>query len=95
MSIVFFPEGTRSEDNDVLPFKKGAFRLAIELGLPLLPISLHNTGELVPNGTVDWKPGHVSMQIHQPIATNLLTLADLDDLKDQVRQQIVNALTHP
>ena len=95
MSIVFFPEGTRSDDNDVLPFKKGAFRLAIELGLPILPVSLHDTGKLVPNGTVDWKPGQISMQIHQPIATNLLTLADLDDLKDQVRQQIVNALTHP
>lgn len=95
MCIVFFPEGTRSDNENVMPFKKGAFRLAIELGIPILPMSLHNTGNLVPNGTLNWKPGQVSMQIHQPIATHLLTLDDVNNLKDQTRQQIINALTQP
>ena len=95
MCIVFFPEGTRSDDETVLPFKKGAFRLAIELGIPILPMSLHNTGNLVPNGTLNWKPGRVSMQIHPPIATHNLTSDDLSDLKDQTREQIIKALTQP
>ena len=95
MCIVFFPEGTRSDNESVMPFKKGAFRLAIELGIPILPISLHNTGNLVPNGTLNWKPGQVSMQIHEPIATHLLIPDNVNDLKDRTRQQIINALTQP
>ena len=95
MCIVFFPEGTRSDNENVMPFKKGAFRLAIELGIPILPMSLHNTGNLVPNGTLNWKPGQVSMQIHEPITTRLLTPDDVDDLNNQTRQQIINALTQP
>ena len=65
--VVIFPEGTRSNDGVLLPFKRGAFKLAIELGLPILPVSLINTRKIMPNKTMDIFPGKVEMVIHPGI----------------------------
>lgn len=66
-SVVIFPEGTRSVDGQIQNFKKGAFKLALDLGLPILPITIIGTKDILPTGTVNLKPGCAQMIIHKPI----------------------------
>ena len=66
-SVVIFPEGTRSYDGTLGTFKKGAFRLAFDLELPILPVTLSGTKDILPSGTWNLKPGRASMIIHKPI----------------------------
>ena len=68
MSVVFFAEGTRSRNGELLPFKKGAFRMAQELKLPILPVTIHNTFNILPSDTVDLRPGLARMTIGAPIS---------------------------
>lgn len=92
MSVVFFAEGTRSRDGEVEQFKKGAFRFALELGLPILPISIHDTCRILPSDTVDWYPGEVKLKFHDPISTAGLDSTDILSLRDQTRKVIADAL---
>ncbi len=55
--MVFFPEGTRSMDGRLQPFKKGAFRMATDLGLPVLPVTLAGTREILPAKSLQLFPG--------------------------------------
>lgn len=66
-SVVFFPEGTRSRDGAMGPFKKGAFKMALDLGLPVLPITINGTKDILPSGTMTLFPGTATMTIHEPI----------------------------
>lgn len=66
-SIMFFPEGTRSLDGRLLPFKPGAFKFARELGLPILPVTIRGTHDILPSKTIRLQPGHVEMIVHDPI----------------------------
>ena len=93
MCVIFFPEGTRAQPGEVLKFKKGAFRLAIDLELPILPLTLHGTDRMLPTGTLDWQPGQVKLQIHSPIETNGLTKADVDRLCQQTEHLVRESLT--
>ena len=68
MCILFFPEGTRTKPGQVVPFKKGAFRLAIDLSLPVLPTTIEGTERLLPTETLDWRPGAVTLRITQKSA---------------------------
>ncbi|MBK3518489.1 lysophospholipid acyltransferase family protein [Carboxylicivirga marina] len=68
-SVVIFPEGTRSGSNQMKQFKKGAFKVAFELGLPILPITLIDTYKVYKKG-LNLLPGSVQMVIHQPIDTS-------------------------
>jgi len=92
ISVVFFAEGTRSRKGEVDQFKKGAFRLALELGLPVLPVSIHNTNKVLPSDTLDWHPGHVKLKFHQPISTTGMGTKDINALRDQTRIVIADAL---
>ncbi len=67
-SVVIFPEGTRSGSNQMRKFKKGAFKIAFELGLPILPISIVDTYKVYNKG-LNLLPGAVQMVIHKPIDT--------------------------
>jgi 1-acyl-sn-glycerol-3-phosphate acyltransferase len=85
ISLVIYPEGTRSRDAEMKPFKKGAFRIAIENGLPVVPMTItgadrvwHPGGKLIYGGTV-------KLVIHEPIPTEGMTTADIDGLRDRVR----------
>ncbi len=78
MSVIFFAEGTRSRSGELKPFKKGAFRMAQELNLPILPITIHNTFEILPSDTVDLRPGIARMTIGAPVSVDaIVDTADL------------------
>lgn len=87
-SVVIFPEGTRSKTGQLGAFKKGAFRLAVELELPLLPITIIGTRNILPTGTIDLLPGKVTMIIHAPFAVKAHSEESLKDLMDAVRSVI-------
>ena len=91
-SVIFFPEGTRSRDGKLRPFKKGAFRMAIDLGLPILPLTVTGTRDLLPTGTRDLMPGSVRLIIHPPIAVDGLGSHDCARLSAEVRDIIASGL---
>ena len=92
LSLMIFPEGTRSEDGKMLPFKKGAFRIARDNELPIVPVTIVGAYEA-------WRPhaklifgGKVKLMIHDPIPTTGLTAADLNDLRNRTRSMVAAAL---
>jgi 1-acyl-sn-glycerol-3-phosphate acyltransferase len=88
VSVMIFPEGTRSTTSEMLPFKDGAFRLAIDAGVPILPLALHGTGTALPKR--DWLFGRSTAEVRvlEPVETSGLTVADVAALKDRVRKMI-------
>ncbi|MCL2314122.1 MAG: 1-acyl-sn-glycerol-3-phosphate acyltransferase [Proteobacteria bacterium] len=68
-SIIVFPEGTRSKTGEVLPFKKGAFMLALKAGVPICPIAIEGSCKLMPKNSWDIHPGPVHIKIGPPIYT--------------------------
>ena len=88
VSVMIFPEGTRSKTDDLNKFKPGAFKLAIEGGYPILPMAVHGTRDcLQPN---DWRMGRATAEVRvlAPIETAGLTRDDLPALRDRVREMI-------
>jgi 1-acyl-sn-glycerol-3-phosphate acyltransferase len=84
-SVVFFPEGTRSRDGALCTFKKGAFRFALDLGLPILPVTIIGTPEILPPDSVDLLPGKARLIIDKPILVDDLDGKDIPRLMEQVR----------
>ena len=68
-SLAVFPEGTRSPDAEVRPFKRGSFVLAMEAGAPVVPVSLAGVKRVVPLGIATLRPGLVRLTLHRPIET--------------------------
>jgi 1-acyl-sn-glycerol-3-phosphate acyltransferase len=92
VSVMIFPEGTRSTTGDLLPFKDGAFRLAIESGVPILPIAVFGTSTaLRPH---DWRFGKsvAQLRVLEPISTDGLGLDDIAGLREQTRSRIITEL---
>lgn len=75
-SLLVYPEGTRSTEGVLLPFHKGAFRIAIDTGLPLLPVVIEGTERVSRPGSKFFYPGHASMRILDPIETTGMTNKD-------------------
>ena len=94
-SVLFFPEGTRSRDGRLKKFKRGAFHLALDLQLPLLPITINGTREILPSDTLDLFPGRATMTIHEPIAIEGYEREQIVALAEQVRQKIGSVLAPP
>lgn len=92
IGILFFPEGTRSPDGHLLPFKKGAFRTAIDQQLPLLPVTVVGTRDILPARSLRLFPGKARMVIHMPIETAGMTVDQLDALMQQTREVITSAM---
>lgn len=88
LSILAFPEGTRSADGQIHPFKKGPFILAINTGLPILPVSISGTRNVLPKGEIGVTPGWVRVVIHSPVQTDILTLQDRHQLVREINQTI-------
>jgi 1-acyl-sn-glycerol-3-phosphate acyltransferase len=91
-SVMFFPEGTRSKTGELKSFKKGAFKMALDLGIPILPITIRGTGRIQPPGTIDLVPGKVEIVIHPQIEIADYSENILADLIQQTRDVIGSAL---
>jgi 1-acyl-sn-glycerol-3-phosphate acyltransferase len=92
-SVIFFPEGTRSDDGRLKRFKKGAFRFAVDTGLPLLPVTVDGARDVLPARRYDLRPGRARLVIHPPVATEGLTKDEAIELSDRVRQTIGSELS--
>jgi 1-acyl-sn-glycerol-3-phosphate acyltransferase len=88
LSLIVFPEGTRSPDGRVGRFKGGSFYLALEAGLPVVPISVTGSRHVMLKGRLATYPGHVKLVIHEPIDTSQLAGSDAKSFGERVRQII-------
>jgi len=91
-SVLIFPEGTRTRDGQLGDFKKGGFHLAMEAGVPIVPIALHGTRALMPRGSLRVKSGNIKAIIGVPIPTKGLTVQDRQALIEQVRNSVAAML---
>ena len=89
MSVLIFPEGTRSLDGEIRAFKDGAFRLAITTGTPILPMAVHGTRSALRKH--DWRMGNTKAEVRvlEPISTEGMTEEDMPVLRERVRDLIV------
>lgn len=92
-SIMFFPEGTRSRDGNLKNFKIGAFQMARDLDLPILPVVVKNTASIMPPDGIDLHPGHAEMVILEPITLAEVRASDSEQLRDQARAAIARELS--
>ncbi len=92
ISVMMFPEGTRSRDGSLLPFRDGAFTLAIEAGVPILPVALAGTREMRPKHSKWFGRAHACAKVLAPIPTQGLGGDDVGALRDGTRDAIVAAL---
>lgn len=88
-SVMTFPEGTRSRDGEIKAFKQGTFYLAIQSGVPIVPISIIGSGDIMPKGSLKIKPGKIKLVIDKPIDVKGYTLENRQQLIDRVRQIII------
>ncbi|MCP4023599.1 MAG: 1-acyl-sn-glycerol-3-phosphate acyltransferase [Desulfobacteraceae bacterium] len=91
-SVLFFPEGTRSRDGIVMPFKKGAFFFAMETGLPILPITLKDTIKILPPDSVDICPGTARIIIHPAIHIKPSDIDRMDTIIQNTYQKISSGI---
>jgi len=90
VSVMIFPEGTRSRDGTMLPFKDGAFRIAIEAGAPILPMVIAGTRQAMLKGSMRFTKAHARLEVLAPIETAGLSLGDVAALRDRVRAVIAD-----
>jgi 1-acyl-sn-glycerol-3-phosphate acyltransferase len=89
-SVILFPEGHRSRNGKMGPFKSGSFYLAIQAGVPVVPITLNGTRAVLKPDTYHVRAGQTEMIVHPAIPTRELTLRDVDALSGKVRAQIIS-----
>lgn len=92
LSIVIFPEGTRTKDGRLGRLKRGAFKMAEELKLPIVPVTIVGAYDVMPYGAKLIKPGKIRLVIHKPIETTDLCSENMDETIAQVRDSIQTAL---
>jgi putative phosphoserine phosphatase/1-acylglycerol-3-phosphate O-acyltransferase len=92
ISVVVAPEGTRSNSPSVRRFKKGAFHLAQQAGVPIIPIVIRNSGQLMSPASRSVRPGTVDVLVHPPIHTDGWTKDDVDRTAEQIHQFYVDTL---
>ena len=84
-SVLLFPEGTRTRDGSLMPFKKGGFHLAVKAGVPIVPVALRGTYELMPPGSLLLRSGTITVIIGEPIPTQGISDEERAALNDRVR----------
>lgn len=87
-SVLIYPEGTRTRDGNLGPFKKGAFMMAVQTGIPILPVTSNGAFKIMPKKTLHFRPGHITITIGDPIVTEGLTEKDVPELMEKTRQAI-------
>ena len=80
-----FPEGTRSRDGVLQPFKKGGFKLAIQARVPIIPVTIIGSRQVLPRDSIIFRPGPIDMYVDEPIPTEGLTDDDTETLMQAVR----------
>lgn len=90
ISMTVFPEGTRSPDGRLLPFKKGPFYMATETGVPIVPVTVLNTERMLPKGSGKLSGGTATVVFHPPIIP--ADYATREELIEAVRNEIASAL---
>lgn len=88
ISVVVFPEGTRSRNGKLLAFKKGGFLLALQSGKNIVPITINGSGQLLPSGEWRLRSGMVEVTVEKPIMTATYRASSVRLLSDRVRQAI-------
>ena len=91
-SVLVFPEGTISRGPDLLPFRAGAFRAAVETGRPVVPISLRGTRDILPYRSWLLRQGTIVVTIHAPIAVSRGARPEIVRARDCARHEIVSGL---
>ena len=87
-TVMIFPEGTRSKTEELLPFKDGAFKLAIEAGIPVLPIAVAGTRDCMAKGSFAFRRAHAKARVLAPISTAGMAGSDLAALRTQTQEAI-------
>jgi len=90
-SVLIFPEGTRSRDGEIGPFKKGGFVLTVDAGVPIVPIIIYGTRTIMPKGRLLLKPGDAYMEILPPVLSSGYTRKTKDLLMKEVRDILLEA----
>ena len=93
LSIWIWPEGTRSMDGKLIPFKKGFVHLALATGLPIVPVIFHGAHKVWPAKTIQFYPGEVRVEILEPIPTESWSKSTIDDHVTEVRKVMASALS--
>jgi len=88
-SVMSFPEGTRSVDGTIKTFKKGMFHLALQAGVPIVPITIIGASEIMPKRSLRINPGRITMIIDQPIDVTAYSEDSRPELIEQVRNVIM------
>jgi putative phosphoserine phosphatase/1-acylglycerol-3-phosphate O-acyltransferase len=94
MSLVISPEGTRSKTGELMPFKKGPFRIAMAAGVPIVPIVIRNAEDLAPHNSMVMHSAKIDVKILPPITTSDWTVKNLDQKIVAVRQQYLDTLAN-
>ncbi|HXH28320.1 MAG TPA: lysophospholipid acyltransferase family protein [Candidatus Polarisedimenticolia bacterium] len=91
-SIVVFAEGTRSRDGRLLPFKKGGFVLALQAGVPIVPVTIRGGLAVLPRGSLRVRPGHLEVIFGAPIDTTGFSMQTKEALIEETRRAIAARL---
>ena len=88
-SIILYPEGTRSNDGSIKPFKKGGLVLAIDMDLPVVPLALCGTRECLGEKKFRLQKNTIEMRVGKPIETNTLGYEDRNQFVKTIRDEVV------
>lgn len=92
ISMMMFPEGARSKSGKLLPFRRGAYKIAMDMKLPIVPITINGPYDVMKATSFKLTPGKLELIIHKPIATENLESKDLRPLMDKTREIIYSDL---
>lgn len=95
VSVLFFAEGTRSGDGGLQPFRRGGAVMAQNLGLPLVPLAVRGTRQILPRGSLRIHPGPVRIDIGEPIASGAFSHEQRGELTELLRSRVAELLARP
>jgi 1-acyl-sn-glycerol-3-phosphate acyltransferase len=95
VSFVIMPEGTRGTGKELLPFKKGGFHLALDTGLPILPVAIAGSEKLMRKGSWYILPGSIHVSVRPVVETRDFEREDIEGLLERVRSAISAGLPDP
>lgn len=91
-SVIIFPEGTRSQDGSLLPFKAGAMVLAIKAKVPVVPVAITGSYDVMPKDSILPRPGRIRIRLGEPIATSGLDLKQKHELAESLQHKVAELM---